>query len=89
MTAEHSPAPWKLTLAGNLWGLAHKGAKPREATDLAQGSTYSEHWRHDAALIRAAPDLLAALRRLADNPAEPEATKAARAAIRRATTPIA
>ena len=86
----HSPGPWKLTVVGNVWGLARKGAKPREGeTDVAQGSTYGTCWQADAALIRAAPEMLAALKQILANPAsDPGALQATRAAIRKATTPV-
>ncbi len=92
----HSPAPWKLALAGNQWGLSAKGSKPKDGEpDLAMGSTYAERWREDVALIRAAPKMLTTLDKveafLVDKlreSSDPELLKEVRAVIRAARKPV-
>lgn len=86
---DHSPTPWKLAVAGSIWGLAAKGASAKNGdSDVAQGSTFSDRWRHDAALIQAAPKLLDALTAAIPHIADPNAKKAAQAAVRAATKPV-
>lgn len=85
----HSPAPWKIIVAGNQWGISAKGAKPRDGEpDLASGSQLAERWREDAAMILAAPKMLAALKAALPHIADPDAKKAAAAAIRAAEKPV-
>jgi len=85
----HSTGPWKLTVTGTVWGLAPKGAKPADGEpDVAQGSTYADNWRRDAALIRAAPEMLTALTKALPHIKDTNARLAVTAAIRAATKPV-
>ena len=56
---EHSPAPWKLTLAGTQWGISSK-RQDRNEIDLANGSQFRDRWEADTKLLLASPDLFAA-----------------------------
>jgi hypothetical protein len=96
MTMQHTPGPW--SIEHDWFGLVHVLDNEERiiATLEKHDNDHAKRQRANAALIRAAPEMLAALRALAglfgdDDPADPspdveqaEALRMARAAIVRA-----
>lgn len=86
--SKHTPGPWKVDAMGNVWSADTKVCEMSEHPVMASGcyreKTDDEH-RANARLIAAAPDLLAALERIADETAATWVCDVARAAIAKAT----
>lgn len=63
--AKHTPGPWGAVAAGNQFSIIPVNAKEaprngRKTDDIVSGSKLHDDWEANAALIAAAPDLLAA-----------------------------
>lgn len=76
--------PWKIVVAGTMWGIAFKGMDPRSDTDVCQGTTYDENWRDIANLIVASPDLFEAAKAVLEKPDDKDALASLRKAYRKA-----
>lgn len=90
MSAQHTPGPWVQWADTNIVIRLHTGRPQAENLRICEvaTNTWKDEGRHNARLIAAAPDLLAALRQLLHSSGLDEraaAQMAAHAAIHKAT----
>jgi hypothetical protein len=93
MPSKHTPGPWVAELQGNDWKVSHEweGGLAFVAEQPIRSQRNPEKTEANARLIAAAPDLLEALRYVADwgatdpdAPRDEDVREIARAAIRKA-----